>query len=49
LCWQPVLGGGFRISWGATEGLSPEEAEMLHETQVANFRAEAAAFKRKDG
>lgn len=32
LTWQPLFGGGFRISWGETLDLTPEEAERMIDT-----------------
>ena len=29
LCWQPTLGGGFRIGWGETLDLPPVEVEEM--------------------
>jgi len=44
LSWQPILGGGFRISWNETLDLSPEEAQCLMEDFETARREEVRAI-----
>jgi len=47
LTWQPLFGGGFRISWGETMDLTSEEAERMIDTAIEWGQKERKAMSGK--